>query len=216
MSAVHDAPSILGHGIVIVETIVSTVNLDGVWNIAPMGPHLDDGWEADPTLLPSFTLRPYAGSSTHENLLSTRRAVIHFCSDLDLFARSAIESIRGDEAIGLTTQTKTTDRRLKRCERYFVVTCEVSDNRSPRPVLRCEIIEDAMVDPPRPLNRAAAAVIEASILATRWDRLDGAEIQRQFEILRDAVDKTAGVVSRHAFDRLCRFIEQKTGREPGL
>lgn len=202
----------------IIETIVTTVDQHGQWNIAPMGPHIDDHWEREPSTLPNFILRPFAGSVTHENLMSSRRAVIHFSSDAGLFARSAIAAIRGDAAIEQTIATASADRRLKHCERYFVVTCEVQQQdevqrQDPvRPTLRCQIIDHGVVDPPRGLNRASAAVIEAAVLATRLDRLGRADVQKRFDDLRTIVEKTGGEISRHAFHTLSEYLDSYRDR----
>ena len=198
----------------IVETLVTTCDDDGCFNLAPMGPHLDDDWERDPTAPPKFVLRPFVGSTTHRNLLSTGAAVIHFSSDASLFARSAVAAIRGGDVDALTIPIGDGLRRLVRCERFFAVRTRCDDPDAERPIVHCEIMEQATVDPPRGINRAAAALIELSILATRIDRLPPAMIRQQIESLTPAVDKTAGVTTRAAFDQLRRHIEQKLGVAP--
>ncbi|WP_436716524.1 DUF447 domain-containing protein [Roseiconus lacunae] len=79
----------------ILETIVTTVDLHGRVNLAPMGP-----WVEFPQRLrreraddPGFLLRPYDGSQTIKNLLQTRRATIHLTDDARLIAQAAIGPI---------------------------------------------------------------------------------------------------------------------------
>src|SRR5487761_1030871 len=67
----------------ILEGIVTTLNVDGGVNIAPMGPRVDGA-------LRQFVLRPFRTSTTFQNLKRTGQGVLHVTDDVELLARAAI------------------------------------------------------------------------------------------------------------------------------
>ena len=69
----------------ILEGIVTTVSLEGVLNIAPMGPRIDPG-----AGLQRFELRPYRTSTTYRNLKDRGEGVFHVTDDVRLLAQAAI------------------------------------------------------------------------------------------------------------------------------
>lgn len=196
----------------ILETLVSTCDAAERPNLAPMGPIVDDDWECQPGNIPQFTLRPFDGSTTSANLRTTGRAVIHFSSDAGLFADAVMNRLSADRLAELLMPTRRGfPPRMIRCERYFVV--ELVDRDAPvdeigRRRLRCRVVESDVVDPPRPLNRAAAAVIEAAILSTRLHLLSADHVREEIERLSVAVDKTGGVMTTAAFERLRIYVDQ--------
>ena len=173
-----------------------------------MGPHVDS-WPrwSDPKSVPTMTLRPFAGSTTHQNLMAGSPAVIHFSDDPWLFAKSATSPIRGDEVESLTVPLGDGCRRLERCQRYFRVRCRNVRPDDLRPVFACEVLEHAVVDPGGPLHRGTAAVIEAAILATRVHLNPPHELERSIQWLRSAVDKTADERTTDAFALIETFID---------
>src|SRR5262245_36307346 len=62
---------------VILEGIVTTLNRDGVLNIAPMGPQVD----ADSSMA-RFILRPYRTATTYVNLKARGEGVLHVTDDV--------------------------------------------------------------------------------------------------------------------------------------
>src|SRR5690348_6586702 len=58
---------------------------EGILNIAPMGPKLDDGLS-----LERFELRPYRTSTTYRNLKARGEGVFHVTDDVLLLAQAAI------------------------------------------------------------------------------------------------------------------------------
>ena len=216
----------IGKLVVIVETLVTTIDRDGLHNLSPMGPHIADPWPrwTDPSAVPCMTLRPFAGSQTHRNLTTVGEAVIHFCDDVELFAASATRPFRDEEVRQITVPVGSGDdnenpaggiRRLKRCQQFFHVRCEVVSSDEVRPVLRCSVLSHGVVDPGGPLHRAAHAVIEAAILATRLHLIDSDDVTKQLRHLAIIVDKTADRRTRAAFDSIVQFagvrLETTTG-----
>ena len=61
----------------IYETIVTTADRDGRPHIAPMGVRFEDGFAV---------LAPFRPSTTLDNVLATKSAVINFTTDMRMFA----------------------------------------------------------------------------------------------------------------------------------
>jgi uncharacterized protein len=195
---------------VIVEALVTTTDNQGRTNLAPLGPHLDPRWELDSRVSPTFTLKPFVGTQTQRNLSDNGWAVIHFSDDVSLFARTSIGKIDDDEIERLTCPVAGSPvRRLIRCTRYFVVRVIETVGQTPRLTMPCTTVMTGTVDPPLGFNRAALAVIEAAILATRTSILPADEIRMQLDRLRPLVEKTSGMVSRSAFEDLCSAIDDR-------
>ena len=72
----------------ILEAIVTTINVDGTANVSPMGPTVPGNPESG--TLEKFTLRPFATSQTFANLKRTKMGVLHVTDDVKMFARAAI------------------------------------------------------------------------------------------------------------------------------
>ena len=85
----------------ILESIVTTTNVDGSPNISPMGPRIQQPATSDkPATLPRsaqtdpaftrFELRPFDTSTTFANLKRHRQGVLHIDDNVELFARAAV------------------------------------------------------------------------------------------------------------------------------
>src|SRR6476659_345060 len=73
----------------VLEGIVTTLNVDGTANIAPMGPLV----EAE---LTSLVLRPFRTSQTYQNLQRHGAGVFHVTDDVELLARAAVGASLAD------------------------------------------------------------------------------------------------------------------------
>lgn len=193
----------------ILESILTTIGQDGRVNLAPMGPML-----TNPAAMsvhdddPGFILRPYEGSTTLKNLLATRRATIHVCDDVELFARAAIGELHDVES----RVSQTSDQQyavLHQCHRWFQVTIDSVVETPPRYEMTCGLNASAIVNPFFGFNRAKHAVIEAAILATRVHLLEPNEIRSQLAVLKSPAEKTAGPSEQAAFDLLVRTIDRR-------
>lgn len=185
----------------ILESIVTTVDDAGRINLAPMGPKIEPGdWD-------HFTLRPFAGSRTYRNLLSTGRAVIHVTDDVGLFAHAAVEELE----CGALVEPVADGRwwRLTDCHRWFAVEVIKTTLQEPRAELGCRVAASGIVRPFFGFNRAMHAVIETAILATRKHLIDTEVIESELQRLRPLIEKTAGPVEQEAFEFLCRSIREE-------
>lgn len=189
--------------LVIVESIVTTVDEDGQVNIAPMGP------QTNPKLT-QFVLRPFTSSRTYANLVATGRAVIHVTDDVKLFAAAAIDAIDQRAAGELVSPIGGGEFQvLKDCHRWFAVEVVSVDAAGPRVEMPCRVVDSGTQSPFFGFNRAKHAVIEAAILATRTGILPAEEIRDGVKRLRPLIDKTAGHDEHEAFEMLTRTIDER-------
>lgn len=188
----------------ILESIVTTVDQDGLVNVAPMGPIVDG------PMLTEFTLRPYHSSTTCKNLLSSRQATIHVTDDAGLFARSAVSRVRSDDLVSSMADSVGPGYwRLKNCHRWFAVRVNDVTGGDPLYQMSTAVLAQGVDRPFFGFNRAKHAIIEASILATRTHLLPPEKILADLDGLRVAVEKTAGREDRETFDWLCDRVRAK-------
>jgi hypothetical protein len=195
---------------VILESIVTSVDLRGQINLAPMGPRVDPQLltrDAEGALL---VLRPFDSSRTYRNLIETGKAVVHVTDDAELMARAAVDAIHSGEIESLVHRIDDTQWwALRDCHRWLAVTVESVSDQTPRVDLRCRVVRSGLVRPFFGFNRAKHAVIEAAIVATRCDWLPAGEIREQLERLQPLVDKTGGPAEHRAFDFLRKTIDAR-------
>jgi hypothetical protein len=187
----------------ILEGIVTTVNVDGSVNISPMGPVVDD------ERIDRLVLRPYQTSVTCQNLLRTRQGVFHVTDDVELIARAAVDRL--DEVPTLLRCETAQGWILADACRWFAFEVREIDTSAPRARLRAEIVDRGPIRDFFGFNRAKHAVVEAAILATRTAILPAAEIAGELRRLAVLVEKTGGTAERRAFDFLDSYIREATG-----
>lgn len=187
----------------IIESIITTVSADGRPYIAPMGVI----WREDHPVL-----APFRPSTTLDNLLRSRVAVINHTDDVRIFAGS------------LTGRRDWPVRRAERIEGYVLegalshqeLVVERIEEDAQRPRFHGRVIHEAAHRPFRGFNRAQAAVIEAAILVSRLHLLPRDKIDSEIAYLEIAVSKTAGPREREAWDWLQRRIADfRAGAEAG-
>jgi hypothetical protein len=181
----EDSPPTLGTNGRILEGIVTTLNVDGSVNIAPMGPLADESVE-------TFVLRPFHDSTTCENLLRTREGVLNVTDDVELFAQAAV---------GLVDEKFHEDRPLVLADacRWFNFQITSIDASHERVVMVARTIDRGSQRDFFGFNRAKHAVIEAAILATRIHLIPAGEISAEFERLKIIVEKTGAAAEHRAF-----------------
>lgn len=189
------------------ETIVITQNSTGVAHIAPMGIHI----AADAPN--EFIVLPFRPSTTLNNLLETKTAVINYCDDVRVFA-------------GCLTGRR--DWPLKPAEKIAgqVLACALShtevelirlEDDAVRPKLFCKTVHKATHAPFQGFNRAQYSVLEAAILLSRLNMLPPEKIASEIDYLRIGLEKTAGERELEAWAWLMDAIEThkiKTGNTP--
>jgi hypothetical protein len=154
------------------ELIVSTQNAAGMVHLAPMGVHLDND---------DIIILPFRPSTTLNNLLATKTAVLNYCNDVRVFA-GCLTGRRDWAFNGLVLQCA-----LAHSEVELV---RIEDDAT-RPKLFCKIIRTVNHAPFTGFNRAQFAVLEAAILVSRLKMLSLEKIESEIAYLRIGLEKTA-------------------------
>lgn len=178
----------------IYETIVSTIDADGVAHVTPFGIRMQDGL---------IVISPFKPSKTLENILATGHAVVNLTDDVRVFAGSLADKPMAD----LTAATQVNGVRLTEVlahKELKLVRCEDDDVR---PQLYLEIIYEAQHKPFQGFNRAQAAVIELAVLVSRLKRLPLEKICQELDYLTIAIHKTAGPRELEAWGWLIEIVE---------
>jgi hypothetical protein len=178
------------------EVIVTTCDRTGKAHIAPMGVHQRG------ELLAILPFRP---STTLDNLLETGCAVINCCDDVRVFAGC----LTGRRDWPLVPAERIPGQRLAACLAHTEVELESIEEDEIRPCLLCRPVLTVQHAPFPGFNRAQFAVLEATILLSRIDRLPWPKIATELEYLRSAVDKTAGECEREAWEWLMAAIAER-------
>jgi hypothetical protein len=182
----------------IVETVTTTINPDGTVNCAAMG--VEWGEEA-------IVIKPYRATRTLRNLERNAAAVVHLTDDIGLFAEAAL-----DDPHPRTRPAETVNGAVivDACS-WREVTVDDIDASGVRARVTTRVVGRGTGREFRGWNRAAFAVLEASILASRARRLPAAEIRAELERLAVLVDKTAGPRERAAWDGVVAHVRAVAG-----
>lgn len=187
----------------ILEALVTTLNIDGSVNIAPMGPQVD-------AEMRSFVLRPYQTSTTYQNLKRTGQGVLQVTDDVELLARAAIGGLSPPPEV--TPAAGIEGLRLADCCRWYSFRARSLDDSQPRTTIVADVVERGHVRDFFGFNRAKHAVVEAAILATRLGLLPADEIRAEYQRLKILVDKTGGEQEQRAFQILQAHVERNSFR----
>lgn len=192
----------------ILEGIVTTINVAGGVNIAPMGPRVD----ADSAgTLKHFELRPFRTSTTYQNLKRAGEGVLHVTDDVWVLAQAAIGDVRPAPE-WLPTQV-IQGRVLATTCRWHEFRVTRLDDSNERTSIQCDVVHTGRLRDFFGFNRAKHAVVEAAILATRVHLIAIATIQDEFKRLAVLVEKTGGESERRAFQSLADYVAQCASRE---
>ena len=170
----------------IIESIIVTLNPDGSAHIAPMGVT----WREDVPLL-----APFRPSTTLDNLMRTRAAVINHTDDVRIFAgcltgRSHWPVRPAERIEGAVLEAALTHQEL---------TVDRVEEDQIRPRFFARVVHQVAHAPFTGFNRAQGAVIEAAILVSRLHMLPWEKIEREMCYLEIAIGKTAGPREREAW-----------------
>jgi hypothetical protein len=181
---------------VIIETIVTTMDSDGVINFAPMGVE----WGDD-----TIVLKPFLETTTFRNLSATGVAVINLTDDVMLFAQGAISSpqfpsLPASVIHGAVLEAACSWRELEVLH---------IDATPPRSRIETRVVHRGVRREFIGFNRARHAVLEAAILATRTHLLPAEQIGEEFARLQVIVDKTAGPREREAMELLTQYVRSR-------
>lgn len=180
----------------IVETIVTTVDGQGVINFAPMGVEWDEE---------IIVLKPFLETTTYRNLSTSRTAVVNLTDDAMLFAQGAISSPQfpsfpASVVTGFVLEAACSWRELE------VLSIDATP---PRSRIETRVMHRGFRREFIGFNRARHAVLEAAILATRTHLIPADEIREEYVKLQVIVDKTAGPREREAMKLLTQYVQSR-------
>jgi hypothetical protein len=187
--------------LMIYETIVTTADRDGRPHVAPMGVRYEDGFTI---------LAPFRPSTTLDNVLATRSAVVNFTTDVRVFV-GCVTGIARDWPTRVTTAVPSV-RLADSLAHTELRLAEVRDDPT-RPVLRMECVHRETHAPFAGFNRAQAAVVEGAVLVSRLFMLPPEKVDSEIAYLRIAIDKTAGDAEREAWQWLIQAVEQHRAKD---
>lgn len=177
----------------ILETIVTTVSDEGAVNCAPMG--VEWGDEA-------IVLKPFLDTATYRNVAATRAAVVNLTDDVRIFARAAISNPAYETFPAAVVRGAV----LADCCTWREVEVAEIDSTPPRSRIATRVVHRGVRREFVGFSRAANAVIEAAIYATRVHLLSRAFLESELARLQTIVDKTAGPRELEAMALLARHI----------
>lgn len=179
------------------ETLVTTVNRSGIAHIAPMGIHT-----AHPSA-DELIILPFRPSTTFDNLLASRTAVINYCDDVRIFAGC----LTGRRDWPLQPAEKIDGQVLAAALAHTEVELMRVEEDPVRPKLFCKAVHGVNHAPFQGFNRAQFSVLEAAILISRLNRLPLEKIESEIDYLRIGLEKTAGDREREAWGWLMAVID---------
>ena len=182
----------------IVETVTTTINPDGTVNCAAMGVE----WGDD-----ALVIKPYRATRTLRNLERSGAAVVNLTDDILLFCEAAL----GDPQPPTRPAEAVAGAVLADACSWREVAVDAIDAGGPRARVATRVVGRGTGREFVGFNRAAGAVLEASILASRARRLPAAEIRADLARLAVVVDKTAGPRERAAMDLVVARVRAALG-----
>ncbi len=179
----------------IIETIFSTLDAEGRPNFAPMGLL----WGVD-----SVTVRPYRDTQTCRNLLSTGCGVANSTDNVLAYVQTALYNtvlpFSPAQAIeGIVFIQACSWRELE---------VEDAGGTGDRAEIRCRVVHTGRRKDFLGFCRAANAVIEAAILATRIDLLDRKVVEETMAGFDTIVEKTGGTIEKEAMKLVWEYIRK--------
>lgn len=198
---------------IIVETIVTTYNMNGQPNAAPMG--------ATMTNPQRITLRIYTSSLTYKNLQSKRCAVINVTTDPEIFYRTAFKeaSVEGIVPKKLFEKAETIDApKLRTADAYIEVTvADIIPLDAERVEVTCQVeLVQALSVLPKVYCRALFATIEAIIHATRveafivhGERQKREQALKLMETIRECNDVVNRVAPNSRYSEIMADLNQR-------
>ena len=177
------------------ESVVTTVNEDGLAYIAPLG-IIEDG--------PFLIIAPFRPSTTLDNLRRHPFACISYTTDPRIFA-GCVTRRKRDWPVVPAERVRGWRLAAALAHSEVEVAELVEDEQRPR--FRCREIHIANHAPFLGMNRAQAACLELAILVTRLHMLPREKVEREMAYLEIAIGKTAGEAEREAWVWLVEAVE---------
>ena len=197
----------------IAETIVSTYNMDGKPNAAPMGAKMDNPQR--------LVLKIYTSSLTYKNLQSKRSAVVNITSDPEVFYKTAFKEANPNGRLPPEwfEKAETVDApKMRMAEGHIEVTfVDTAPFDSERAEVLCDVkLIQAPKALPKAYCRASFATIEAIIHATRVkaflthaDRQKREKALELLETIRQCHDIVNRVAPNSRYSRIMGDLKQR-------
>lgn len=187
----------------IYETIITSCSLEGEVHIAPFGIQ----WHAGRVLI-----MPFQPSTTLQNILQTRSAVLNLTDDVRVFAAA----IARKKLFSTLPTGYEHCMRLSDCLAHHVLSLEEVEPDDMRPKLWMKVIESQTHAPFMGFNRAQAAVIELAVLVSRLHMLPAEKVSQEMQYLQIAIDKTAGTNELEAWQWLVDCVNNHLAQQAGM
>jgi hypothetical protein len=188
----------------IIESILTTTDMAGVVNVAPMGVE----WGEE-----TIVIKPFLDTATFRNLRTTGAAVVNLTDDALLFAQAVTGHPAAAAPAAFPAQVVAGVVLEVACS-WREVQVTAVDDTPPRSRITTRVVHRGSRREFLGFNRARHAVLEAAILATRTRLLAAEEIRREYERLQIIVDKTAGPREQEAMSLLREFVRVRLGGTP--
>lgn len=191
----------------IFETIICTVDVDCKPHITPFGVRFEDAKENARVII-----SPYKPSTTLNNILATKFAVMNMTDDVRIFA-GALTGRNDWPLLPINNINNNVGYRLADCLAHTVLQLIAVRGDETRPQLVMRTVYSENHASFQGFNRAQAAVVELSVLASRLDRLPKDKVMSEKAYLQIAIDKTAGERELEAWtwlvDKIDNFYTEK-------
>lgn len=186
----------------IFETIITSVNTQGDAHVTPFGIQIQDGL---------VVISPFKPSTTLQNILVTKHAVMNLTDDVRVFAgaltgRHGWTLVKAEKVEGFRLANTLIHKELK--------LVKVEDDAT-RPKLFLEVLYEQQHQFFQGFNRAQAAVIELAVLVSRLHMLPKEKVFGELQYLQIALDKTAGEQEKQAWswlvEKMNNFYAEQAG-----
>ncbi|MEQ8210983.1 MAG: DUF447 family protein [Lacipirellulaceae bacterium] len=189
----------------ILEGLVTTLNPDGTTNLSPMGPIVDRQLGTGGTEWLHF--RPYAPSTTLENMKRTGRGILHVTDDASLVAMAAVGKLQ--KLPNMRKASGFEGMILTQACRWFSFEVVGLDDRSEMHHVYAKVAEKGTLREHFGFNRASSAILELAIMATRIKFLPAEEIRSAVERLSPVVVKTGDKKDLRALETLGQHFDSQ-------
>jgi hypothetical protein len=198
---------------IIVETIVTTYNMDGRANAAPMGAIMENSQ--------CVVLRIYTSSMTYKNLDSKKCGVVNVTCDAELFYRTAFKEVNPNGKLpkGLFEKAEIIDApRLRAAEAHIeVVVVNIKQFDDERADVVCDVryVQASNIFP-KAYCRALFATVEAIVHATRVkvfithsDRQKREQALKLLKIIKECNDTVNRVAPNSRYSEIMTDLNQR-------
>jgi len=177
----------------IFEAVVTTVSPGGAVHVAPMGVRYEGA---------DVVLMPFKPSTTLDNILALKAAVLNILVDPRVFAGC----VTGRKSWPTQPAARVPGVRLEAALSHVELALTQAGDDPQRPHLRLSRVHEVMHKPFIGINRAEAAVVEGAVLVSRLHMLPQDKIDTEMRYLQIAIDKTASPEAHEAWGWLQQAV----------